>query len=279
MDRILICPPTYGMYAVCAQVNDVEVVKVPLDSQFQLQVSLIEGAVRQDPNIKIIFVCSPGNPTGTLISIEDIRRVLTLDAFKGVVVVDEAYIDFCGDDSDGSFNTASVAPWISEFPNLIVTQTLSKAFGLAGIRLGISIASAEVAQIFNNTKAPYNISTPTSLLGRSALSPQGIQCMSKNVNQIKQQRTILLDQFKTIKRLGKVLGTNDANFILVQVLNGDRVADNNAALSIYKRLAEVEGVVVRFRGTEPGCLGCLRITVGTGDENKVLVQKLNELLS
>ena len=267
------------MYAVCAQVNDVEVVKVPLDSQFQLQVSLIEGAVRQDPNIKIIFVCSPGNPTGTLISIEDIRRVLTLDAFKGVVVVDEAYIDFCGDDSDGSFNTASVAPWISEFPNLIVTQTLSKAFGLAGIRLGISIASAEVAQIFNNTKAPYNISTPTSLLGRSALSPQGIQCMSKNVNQIKQQRTILLDQFKTIKRLGKVLGTNDANFILVQVLNGDRVADNNAALSIYKRLAEVEGVVVRFRGTEPGCLGCLRITVGTGDENKVLVQKLNELLS
>ncbi|KAJ1342817.1 histidinol-phosphate transaminase [Batrachochytrium salamandrivorans] len=246
VDKILICPPTYGMYSVSAQVNDVQVVSVPLNvtgGAFQLQVDKILEELANDPTIKIVILCSPGNPTGTLLNHQDIRRVLDFTPFKGVVLVDEAYIDFCGA-SDGS-NANSVATWAIQYPNLIVTQTLSKAFGLAGIRLGFSISSPEIARIFNSTKAPYNISTPTSLLGRAALSEAGQNTMRRHIALIIKERQDLLLKLATIPRVGQSLGGNDSNFVLVPILNSSHVPDNDVAYMVYKTLAETEGVVVR----------------------------------
>ncbi|KAH9255040.1 hypothetical protein BASA81_006985 [Batrachochytrium salamandrivorans] len=233
-----------------------------------------------DPTIKIVILCSPGNPTGTLLNHQDIRRVLDFTPFKGVVLVDEAYIDFCGA-SDGS-NANSVATWAIQYPNLIVTQTLSKAFGLAGIRLGFSISSPEIARIFNSTKAPYNISTPTSLLGRAALSEAGQNTMRRHIALIIKERQDLLLKLATIPRVGQSLGGNDSNFVLVPILNSSHVPDNDVAYMVYKTLAETEGVVVRFRGNELGCVGCIRITIGTPEQNDVLVLSTalaNEALS
>ncbi|EGF83239.1 hypothetical protein BATDEDRAFT_3086, partial [Batrachochytrium dendrobatidis JAM81] len=279
IDKILICPPTYGMYSVSAQVNDVQVVRVPLDTTdglFQLQVDKILDELKNDHTIKMVILCSPGNPTGTLLKHQDIKRILDCTSFKGVVLVDEAYIDFCGD--AGGANVNSVASWTVQYPNLIVTQTLSKAFGLAGIRLGISISSPAISQIFNNTKAPYNISTPTSLLGRAALSESGQDTMRHHITSIIEERRDLLQKFAKMPRLGMPLGNNDSNFILIPILNSSGTPDNEIALRIYKRLAEYEGVVVRFRGNELGCTGCVRITIGTPSQNITLVEKLGMLL-
>ncbi|KAL8659775.1 MAG: hypothetical protein Q9226_000271, partial [Calogaya cf. arnoldii] len=155
-DKILTCPPTYGMYAVSAQVNDVEIVKVPLDPTrgFQLQPEAINAALSSDPAIKLLYITSPGNPTANLLAKSDIQKVLEHPTWNGVVVLDEAYIDFSPDG-------ASLAEWVTEWPNLVVMQTLSKAFGLAGIRLGAAFTSPEIARLLNNLKAPYNISSPT----------------------------------------------------------------------------------------------------------------------
>ncbi|KAJ3203686.1 histidinol-phosphate transaminase [Entophlyctis luteolus] len=269
-DKILICPPTYGMYSVCANINDVGIVKVPLDvsgGKFSLVPSKIKKALAADKTIKVVFLCSPGNPTGTLLQQEEIKEILDFAEYEGVVVVDEAYIDFCKKPS-------SVAKWVSSYPNLIVIQTLSKSFGLAGIRVGIAISTPQIARIFNNTKAPYNVSTLASRVAISALQKQGIETMTLNVQRIWKQRDVLIESLRKFSKVGAILGGNDANFVVAQLVNSEGKPDNSLALSVYKRLAEVEGIVVRFRGNELGCEGCLRISVGTDDENKILLEKL-----
>ncbi|KAI0707521.1 histidinol-phosphate aminotransferase [Cerioporus squamosus] len=286
-EKILITPPTYGMYSVCAQVNDVGVVKVPLKlsgdageggekGRFSLKVDEVKKAISADPSIKLVFLCSPGNPTGTLISLSSIREILDYEDFKGVVIVDEAYIDFA-DDKD------SAVSLIKEYANLCVTQTLSKSFGLAAIRLGIAFAHPALVQILMNTKAPYNISTPTAALALSALSPSAIDLMKQKVSTLVKGREQLLKGLQELRPLGlgAAIGGNDANFVMVPVLekSGSGKADNARAQKIYKTLAEQEGVVVRYRGGEPGCAGCLRITVGSEEEIKVVLKKLGELLT
>ncbi|KAJ3173327.1 histidinol-phosphate transaminase [Geranomyces variabilis] len=274
-EKVLVCPPTYGMYGVVAQVNDVGVTAVPLDvegGRFQLRVDEIAAAVEANPAIKVIFLCHPGNPTGTLLAHDDIRAVLELQAFHGIVVVDEAYIDFCD-------QGASVVSWVARYPNLIVTQTLSKAFGLAGIRLGAAITTPEIAQILNSAKAPYNVSTPASALALSALSAAGLTTMRTHVSSILAQRDALISKLGTVPRLGPTIGGNDANFVLVPVLDAQGRPSNPIAKSVYRAMAEQEGVVVRFRGEELGCEGCLRVTVGTEEENGVLIEKLRGLLA
>ncbi|KAI8921968.1 pyridoxal phosphate-dependent transferase [Powellomyces hirtus] len=273
-DKVLICPPTYGMYSVCAQINDVEVVKVPLDvekGRFQMQLDKIKATVDADPSIKVIFLCSPGNPTGTLLNHADIKSLLEYPGYNGVIVVDEAYIDFCPDGS-------SVCGWVGEYPNLIVTQTLSKSFGLAGIRLGVAISSPEIAQIFNNTKAPYNISTPTSILARAALAKDGVAQMQQHVTSILAQRDYLITELVKLPGVGPIIGGNHANFVLAPILGPDGTPSNDRAFKLYKTMAESEGVVVRYRGSELGCEGCLRVTVGTEEENRTLLEKLRRLL-
>ncbi|KAJ3286345.1 histidinol-phosphate transaminase [Rhizoclosmatium sp. JEL0117] len=273
-DKILICPPTYGMYSVCANINDVGIVKVPLDvtdGKFSIIPSEIKKALAADKSIKIVFLCSPGNPTGTLIAEKDIKEILEFQEYDGVVLVDEAYIDFCKEPS-------SVASWTTKYPNLIVIQTLSKSFGLAGIRVGIAITNPDIARVFNNTKAPYNVSTLASTVAIEALQPAGIAKMNSNVQQIWKQRDDLIAALNKFPRVRGILGANDANFVVVQLVNEKGESDNEFAMSVYKRLAETEKIVVRFRGMELGCTGCLRISIGTEAEHKVLLEKLAELL-
>ena len=262
VDRILVCPPTYGMYSVSAQVNDVGLVKVPLTPapDFAVDTPAVLNALSTEPNVKIIYLCSPGNPTGALLAKEDVRAVLEHPTWNGVVVVDEAYIDFADD-------SASLAEWVTEWPNLVVMQTLSKAFGMAGIRLGAAFTSPEIARLLNSLKAPYNISSPTSALASHVLDPNGgLPVMRANKARILQQRDRLIAELPKISGVGRLRGGTCSNFLLYEMLNAQGEPDNVTALAVYERLAEQKGVVVRFRGKEHGCLGCLRITVGTEDE-------------
>ncbi|KAK7981895.1 Histidinol-phosphate aminotransferase [Apiospora saccharicola] len=246
-DRILVCPPTYGMYSVSAQVNDVGLVKVPLlpAPTFDIDVDAVSSALSNEKDIKLVYFCSPGNPTGSLLAKEDVKQILEHPTWNGVVVLDEAYIDFSPDG-------ASMAEWVAEWPNLVVLQTLSKAFGLAGIRLGAAFASEPIARLLNSLKAPYNISSPTSALASYAVSAEGVATMRGNLEKLTDP--------------GASQDQGCRNFLLYEILNGKGEADNVTALAVYETLAENKGVVVRFRGKEHGCLGCLRITVGTEDE-------------
>lgn len=265
------------MYAVSAQVNDIEVIKVPLDTKraFRLQPEAINATLSSNPSIKLIYLCSPGNPTANLVSKSDIQKVLEHPTWNGIVVVDEAYIDFSPDGS-------SLAEWVTEWPNLVVMQTLSKAFGLAGIRLGAAFASLQVARLLNNLKAPYNISSPTSALALTALQPQNLTIMRRNRAYILEQRQRMLQELPKIPRIGRFLGGTDSNFLLVEILDRPRdqggIPSNESAMALYQGLAETRGVVVRFRGKELGCEGCLRITVGTLEEVDRLLAEIHSLL-
>ncbi|RMD43183.1 hypothetical protein DV735_g1941, partial [Chaetothyriales sp. CBS 134920] len=213
-DKILTCPPTYGMYAVSADTNDIAIVPVPLDvdNGFALQPQLICERLSADADIKLVYICSPGNPTASLIGKGDVQQVLEHPTWNGIVVVDEAYIDFSPEGS-------SLAEWTLEWPNLVVMQTLSKAFGLAGIRLGVAFADAAVAQLLNNIKAPYNISSPTSAIANAALEESNLGVMRQNRAKIIEQRDRLLKEMPAIPGVGRSIGGTDANFLLVEILD------------------------------------------------------------
>jgi len=276
-DKILTCPPTYGMYAVSADVNDIEIVHVPLNvaDGFSLQPEKIWEKLSADPSIKMVYICSPGNPTASLIKKQDIQRVLEHPTWNGIVIVDEAYIDFSPDGS-------SLAEWVLEWPNLVVMQTLSKAFGLAGIRLGVAFSSPEIAALLNNMKAPYNISSPTSAIATAALKEDSLRRMRLNRAKILQQRDRLLKELPQIPGIGRFRGGTDANFLLVEILDKPRdeggQPDNPTALALYETMAGHRGVVVRFRGKEFGCEGCLRITVGTEREVDRFLDEVKSVL-
>jgi histidinol-phosphate aminotransferase len=273
-DKILVCPPTYGMYSVSAQVNDVGLVKVPLlpAPTFALDIAKIKEALSSEPNIKLAYLCSPGNPTGAPLAKEDIRQILEHPTWNGVVVVDEAYIDFSPEGS-------SLAEWVAEWPNLAVMQTSSKGFGMAGIRLGSLFTSEPIARLLNSMKAPYNIPSPTSALAIYAFSPDGLEVMRANREKIVTQRERLLRELPKIKGVGRLRGGVESNFLLYEMLNKDGQPDNATALAVYEMLAENKGVVVRFRGKEHGCLGCLRITVGTETEVTRFMEALDKSLA
>lgn len=266
------------MYAISAQINDLDTVKVPLDTEsaFSLRPEAINQALSSDPSIKLVYICSPGNPTATLIDKADIQQVLEHPTWNGVVVLDEAYIDFA---SDGS----SLAEWVTEWPNLVVMQTLSKAFGLAGIRLGTAFTSPEIAALLNNLKAPYNISSPTSAIAQAALQPKSLAVMRSKREKILKQRDRMLQELPKVPGIGRFLGGADSNFLLVEVLDKPREVggrpSNRTATVLYESLADERGVVVRFRGKEEGCEGCLRITVGTADEVDRFLQETRKVLA
>ncbi len=275
-DKILVCPPTYGMYSVSAQVNDVGLVKVPLlpAPDFAIDVPSILSTLSSSEasHIKLIYICSPGNPTGSLIKKEDLQQVLEHPTWNGVVVLDEAYIDFAPEGS-------SLAEWVAEWPNLVVMQTLSKAFGLAGIRLGAAFTSPPIASLLNNLKAPYNISSPTSAIASQALQEGGLSVMRGNRESIIAQRDRLLNELPKVKGVGRFRGGTASNFLLVEILDTQGKPDNVTALKTYERLAENRGVVVRFRGNEHGCLGCLRITVGTDSEVSRFLKEIDAVIT
>jgi histidinol-phosphate aminotransferase len=265
------------MYAVSADVNDVSTVKVPLNPEddFSLQPEEISNHLSNDPSIKMVYICSPGNPTANLIRKDDIQQILEHPTYNGLVVVDEAYIDFAPDGS-------SLAEWVLEWPNLVVMQTLSKAFGLAGIRLGVAFTSPEIAALLNNLKAPYNISSPTSAIATAALEEENLTVMRTNRSKIIQQRDRLLRELPRVPGIGRFRGGAASNFLLVEILDKPSQEggqpDNVTALEVYETMAGKRGVVVRFRGKEYGCNGCLRITVGTEKEVDRFLDEVRSVL-
>ncbi|EQB47309.1 histidinol-phosphate aminotransferase [Colletotrichum gloeosporioides Cg-14] len=273
-DCILTCPPTYGMYSVSAQINDVSIVKVPLKPapDFSMDTDAILATLSKENNIKLVYLCTPGNPTGSVLSKDDIRRVMEHPTWNGVVVLDEAYIDFAPEGS-------SLAEWVLDWPNLVVMQTLSKAFGMAGIRLGAAFTSPPIARLLNAMKAPYNISSPTSALACYAVSEKGLAVMRDNRAKILTQRDRIIAELPKIPGVGRLRGGTESNFLLYEMLNAEGKPDNVTALAVYERLAENNGVVVRFRGKEHGCLGCLRITVGTEDEVTRFLSSIEKTLA
>ncbi|KAK8869800.1 histidinol-phosphate transaminase [Kwoniella newhampshirensis] len=271
-DRVMTCPPTYGMYKVTANVNDVGVLEVPLvteDGKFQLDEEAMDEAFQANADLKMLFICSPGNPTGTIIPLDAIRRVAENPKFKGVIVVDEAYIDFAPEGT-------SAVNLVNEFANVCVSLGVSMA--ALTDRLGYLIAPPPLVQILTNTKAPYNVSLPTASLAASAVSTEGLATMSRSVATLNLNRKALIEGLKDTKGVGRILGGNHANFVLAEILDSEGKPSNQKAVEVYKTMAESKGVVVRFRGSERGCEGCLRITVGTEEECKEAVKQLAALL-
>ncbi|WP_461533339.1 histidinol-phosphate transaminase [Sinomicrobium sp.] len=252
-DNVISLPPTYGMYKVLAEINNVENKEVLLSSDYQPKVKDILEVV--DKNTKLLFLCSPNNPTGNSFSDESVTALL--EGFGGLLVIDEAYIDFSSQES-----------WLQrlkEYPNLVVTQTLSKAYGLAGIRLGICFASPEVIAVLNSIKPPYNVNELTQRRALNRLSD--LDGVNKEVADIKLEKEIL---FKALLEVGFVseVFPSDANFILAKV--------DDANLR-YRQLLD-KGIVVRNRTTQPLCENCLRFTVGTPEENQKLIKELRRML-
>jgi histidinol-phosphate aminotransferase len=248
-DQVIILPPTYGMYETSATINNVDVIPVMLRPDFQPDISAI--LERSSPNTKLLFLCSPNNPTGNLM---DPAAVDTLVSnFPGLVVIDEAYIDFT--------TQPSRAEMIATHPNVVVLQTLSKAWGLANIRLGMAFADPALVAVLNNIKAPYNINGITQMLALEALHHEA--AMKRYVSDIIAQRNRLVLAFAE-KPFIQYIHPSEANFLLVKVAEPD---------SLYSHLT-ANGIVVRNRSREPLCGGCLRITVGTPEENNALLLAL-----
>ena len=248
-DNVIVLPPTYGMYEVLANINAIELVKIPLVENFQPNVKEIVKC--QDAKTKVLFLCSPNNPTANSFNASKIETLIK--EFNGIVVIDEAYIDFSIEDS-----------WLGrldEFPNLIVTQTLSKAYGLAAIRLGICYASKEIISILNKIKPPYNVNQLTQDVALQSLLNQ--EKVKNNITAIISERNQLIRDLENVEIVEKVY-SSDANFLLVQV--------DDANLR-YKQLVKL-GIIARNRTTQILCDNCLRFTVGTADENKKLINTL-----
>ncbi|MAU16087.1 MAG: histidinol-phosphate transaminase [Muricauda sp.] len=251
-DNIITLPPTYGMYKVLAGINAVENKEILLTSDFEPNVPEILKVV--DETTKIIFICSPNNPTGNSFNKETVRELL--ESFKGLVVIDEAYIDFSKDES-----------WLSQLrkhPNLIVTQTLSKAYGLAGIRLGICYASEEIIGVLNKIKPPYNVNQLSQQRALQRVLNQDL--VNQEVQQILDERTELMKALDSLEFVTKLYPT-DANFVLAKVDDANKR---------YQQLLEKQ-VVVRNRSSQPLCENTLRFTVGTPEENKKLIAILKDI--
>lgn len=251
-DNVIILPPTYGMYEVSANINDVEIRKVNLLPDFQLDLEKIAEAI--DVNTKLIFICSPNNPTGNSINREDIETILA--NFKGLVVVDEAYINFA--------KQKTFIQELTEYANLIVMQTFSKAWGLAALRLGMAFSSVPVIDILNKVKPPYNINQATQDLALAAL--ENISQVNEWIKTTVAERERLSNELANLPLVTKVY-PSDANFILVEV---------NNAQEIYNALVD-KGIIVRDRSKVALCEGCLRITIGTIEENNQLITILTQL--
>ena len=250
-DNILLPTPTYGMYKVSAEINEIGVRTTLLTSEFQLPSDFL-GHI--DSRTRVIFLCSPNNPSGNLLQRESIRRVL--EGFDGVVVVDEAYIDF-----------TSEASWLSElnrYPNLVVLQTFSKAWGLAGLRLGMAFAHPAIIELLDKIKPPYNISAPSQQLALKAIDQP--DRMRAAVATLISERSRLADALKVLPSVERVF-PSDANFVLVRIRN---------AGNVYHRLVE-QKIVVRDRSSVKLCEDCLRITVGTPEENNQLLSTLQRI--
>ncbi len=252
-DEVIIHPPTYGMYQVCADVNNVKTNKVPLTSDFELDETKLFEAINKKS--KIIWFCSPNNPTGNTLDPTSIKN--TLNSFNGIVVIDEAYIDFS--------DSQSWIDFLDFYPNLFIIQTLSKAWGLAGLRLGMGFASAEIISVLNKIKPPYNVN---SLTQEKAIESLGyLDEKNETVDVILNEKNSLINDLSNIPTVEKIY-PSDTNFILVKI---------NDATNIYNKLVE-QSIIVRNRSNVKLCEECLRITVGKSEENNKLIEAIKEII-
>ena len=251
-DNVVAINPTYGMYGVCADINNVEYRQVNLEADYALNADKVLAAV--DNNTKVIFLCSPNNPTGNLLNTTEVEKILK--GFDGIVVIDEAYIDF-----------SDKASWISKlikYPQMVILQTFSKAWGLAAARCGMAFASEEIISFFNKVKYPYNINILTQKLILEKL--EQVEIKNNWVKEILSQRTLMIEELEQLS-IVKHIYPSDANFILVKV--------DDANLR-YKELVG-KGIIVRNRNSVTLCENCLRITIGTAQDNKELLNALKSL--
>lgn len=251
-DEVITMPPTYGMYKVLAELNEIKVKEIPLTPDFHMDAKAVVGAI--SPVTKLIFICSPNNPSGNTMNPQDIKYILK--NFHGIVVLDEAYIDFTGQTS-----------WISElnyFPNLVLLQTFSKAYAHAGIRLGMGFAQAEIIQLLTKIKPPYNVNQLTQEKAIEVVAQAGRY--KNQVEMLISERELLRTELQKVSFIEKVF-PSEANFLLVKV--------DNALVRYYQLLNK--GIVVRNRTNELHCENCLRITIGTPKENQQLIAALHAL--
>jgi histidinol-phosphate aminotransferase len=251
-DSILITEPTYGMYAVCAGVNNVKVNTITLTENFELDADKVSVAIQ--PTTKIIFLCSPNNPSGNLLNKYAIEKIL--QQFNGIIVVDEAYIDFAKDEGFVSV--------LNQYSNLVILQTFSKAWGLAGLRLGMAFASSEIITLMNKVKYPYNVNVLTQKIALSALD--NLENKESWITEIVAERERVKNEILPIKGVQKVY-PSDANFLLVKIVQANQV---------YHALLD-RGIIVRDRSNVILCNDCLRITIGTPEENNQLLNALRNL--
>ncbi|WP_164109139.1 MULTISPECIES: histidinol-phosphate transaminase [Sphingobacterium] len=254
VDNVILVPPTYGMYEVSANINDVQIRKVNLTEEYQLDLNGIAEAL--DMHTKMIFICSPNNPTGNSINRKDMETILT--HFKGLVVIDEAYINFS--------KQRSFTQELAEYPNLVILQTLSKAWGLAALRLGMAFASKEIIQVFNKIKPPYNINQATQDLVLKAL--ENVDMVNNWIQQTVAERELLVAALSTIDQVVRIT-PSDANFILVNLME---------PRELYNFLVN-QGIIVRDRSKVELCDGCLRMTIGTSEENSKLIRAIRQFYS
>ncbi len=251
VDKALTFSPTYGMYDVSADINNIELIKQPLINDFQINLNQLQPYL-DDPLVKMIFICSPNNPTGNTINVQDIEYILS--NFDGVVIIDEAYIDFS--------SKQSFIEKINDYPNLIVSQTFSKAWGLAGVRVGAAYTNKAILDLYNRVKPPYNV----SVLNQEAVleSLNNLSDVQKNIDIILEERSRLKQRLASIKKVNKIY-PSDANFLLVNVDDADKT---------YNYLID-EKVIIRNRNKVIN--NCIRITVGTPEENEQLINALKAL--
>ncbi|WP_039058567.1 histidinol-phosphate transaminase [Enterobacter sp. Bisph1] len=251
-DAVLFCPPTYGMYSVSAETLGVEYRTVPTLANWQLDLPAIAENL---PGVKVVYVCSPNNPTGQIINPQDMRVLLEMTRGKALVVADEAYIEFCPQ--------VTLAGWLAEYPHLVVLRTLSKAFALAGLRCGFTLANEEVISLLLKVIAPYPLSTPVADIAAQALSPQGIVAMRERVAQILLERQFLVNALQAIPCVEQVFDS-ETNYILVRM---------KASSAVFKSLWD-QGIILRDQNKQPSLSGCLRITIGTRAESQRVIDAL-----
>ncbi len=254
-DAILFCPPTYGMYSVSAETIGIEYRTVAALDDWQLNLPAI---AEQLDGVKVVYMCSPNNPTGNLINQDDIRKLLEMTAGQALLVADEAYIEFCPE--------ATLAGWLKEYPHLVILRTLSKAFALAGLRCGFTLANKPVIDLLMKVIAPYPLATPVADVAGQALSEEGIALMRKHVAELNANRAWLFEQLPQLNVVQQVF-PSETNYILARFTDSPKV---------FKTLWD-QGIILRDQNKNPGLAGCLRISIGTRKECERLIAALQAL--
>ena len=254
-DAILFCPPTYGMYSVSAETIGIEYRTVAALENWQLNLPAI---AEQLDGVKVVYMCSPNNPTGNLINPDDIRQLLEMTAGKALLVADEAYIEFCPQ--------ATLAGWLKDYPHLVILRTLSKAFALAGLRCGFTLANKPVIDLLMKVIAPYPLATPVADVAGQALSEQGIALMRQHVTELNANRAWLFEQLPQLSVVQQVF-PSETNYILARFTDSPKV---------FKTLWD-QGIILRDQNKNPGLAGCLRISIGTREECERLIAALQAL--